>query len=559
MLMARVAIFSFIDFYPSKIYELLLLSFEYFQLILPTLLFNLSFQNQQETPSAKTIYNTIALLEPSSWIVFDQINTPAIIILSIITVMIISKLALFGYLHYISFHKLQGNPLLVKIWKHVFKLQGRFTYYFLTSFWVKALNVQKEDSNRALAVTGPFLIIIELVFSLFLNLKYYFILPTKSLLASKSNITETITLVQKFLLQIMMTYFSKDTLADLWIFAMVNILIDIARNMYYFRTFPIYKLQTLKYQASLLTITTSLNLSIIILALKKSVDSASVLILWGVISILAVKISCGYIEQTFWNLIMNPDIKAPGLLLHRICTIKELRKQLRFPLSKSKNNSWFLLACQTLTLNLEKIMKITSAAPFDIHSKDSTNQIFKQYLDKLQALNPKDHFIQVFKAQFYAKALNIYGEAIQISQQIQQHGYFSTHSLTASILLLTIQKIIKTDYQQNRKLDLWSYFYGKFFVEQIKTQMTQQALLQISICHEIKQEKPDLSQIFDKAQEFRALQNKITNKDFKNLPDSYLEPVLLYAGYHLLLNHSTRLCLLPKDLRTKTANLPKIL
>lgn len=240
------------------------------------------------------------------------------------------------------------------------------------------------------------------------------------------------------------------------------------------KTLPVYQLQALKFQANLLVIVFSLNITVLL----QNIDSTSLnnstgsfIIIWVIISLLTVKISSAYTTESFWDLTLNPNLKTSGFLIHRICAIKQLREVHKFIPKKSAKNSWPVLAHQTLITNLPKILNISisdSDCSFDFNTKDSMNQIFKSYLDKLQNQYPKDHFIQIFKAQFYAKNLNIYGEAIQICQKLRQ-GYFSTHSLTASILLLSIQKIIKTDFnplsakENSKKFFL---FWTNFFLDE---------------------------------------------------------------------------------------------
>jgi len=105
-----------------------------------------------------------------------------------------------------------------------------------------------------------------------------------------------------------------------------------------------------------------------------------------------------------------------------------------------------------------------------------------------------------------------------------------------------VEKTISSMHHNNESnLNLLEYMKNKSFVLKIQSEMLEQADLKIKVCNNILSDIANIGRIFNYAQEVDIYKENICNKiNLLNLlvPDSYIEPFLLAAGYYLILEYS---------------------
>ena len=555
-LRAKIGLVTLSKTYYSHLFEKLLLSLEYLQLFNPLLISTLSFQSPKESWLPKLLLLIAKLLNPGYWISFDDMDNLSITTLALVFAFIASKLVVFAFIAYKLARNCEVSPDLIKVWKIIFKLQTRITYFYITSFLVNALTVPnsqegqtKGNRSTAFTIVSFIALTLEFFFSLLLNLCYKYNLPTKSFLSAKDNKLEVITLLQKLILQIFMASLASDSRATVWVFATFNVLVDRLRLAYYFNQLPLYNFQALLWQWHLLLLVSSFNLSCFVLCIVKEVDENSsslvyLLIIWLILFLLGLKIIREYWYKAFWRVVADPTVTSPDLLIHRISAIKQLAYFGEKVTEWNKDYEWTLLLNETLNRNLSNIMKIdVTKGSLNTRSKASAMILFKNYLEKLLELYPKNPLIKLYAAKFLAKKFNIYGENVRMLKPLIKGPSRST-SVHAELILMEIQNQIKKYSQEKFKenqFDPFIYIEEHSQLAQLKVNMIKQANLQIKIYTELKKDSPDLSMILNSSQILKTWRDKITAQITsltKKTSESHLEPFLLSAQYHLILNHS---------------------
>jgi len=379
---AKLGILSLISHPDSVILDKILLLYEHLQLLCPILLVSLFFQNSNEASFSTTFLLTTRLSNPAHWISF---NNPAPFI-----IMIIFTLSKYFLLMLIKMIKEQSQGKLLVLWQWLFRTQGRVLYFLTTSFYLNMIltvdwtsgTPYKRKQNRVTMVIGLLGIILEFVLSLGLFICYHYLLPTKRFLASKSNIIETVNLVQKLVLQIIFASLNHISLSSLWIIIIISMAFDLFRNIYFFTSLPMYNFKALSYQATLLMIITSLKLACLTLLISRAIDSSTnnlrlLLSLWALISICLVKVARSLIHKRFLDLLLSPNITSPTLLIHRISAIKQLKKLTRAYHESNEKHSWTLLASRTVfsVSNIMKIFGLNDDEIPDVNTLDESSKI----------------------------------------------------------------------------------------------------------------------------------------------------------------------------------------
>ena len=470
------------------------------------------------------------------------------------------KLLLFGYIALVAKGRKSGSKILLQLWRYVFRVQGRVLYFFCSTFWVKAINVVqdtreeiKESEYYSVMIISCLMMALEFFFSLYLSIYYVHILPSKQLTSAKDNNVEIIDLVQKLVIQILAATLDFDKLSSLWIFACVNLAIDRIRNRHYFFPMPDYHFKTMFYKSPLLTIVASLNISCVISCIVRSIDTDSsslalVVIIWIILSILMIKSGHVYLKRRFWNLLLDPSLEGPNLLVHRISAVKELREMTKGLFEFNQNYDWTLLANNTINSRIKEIFKINEGlegGPLSINNKEGFNKILGRYLEKLMEMYPRDKFLRLYTAHFYIKNLKMIRAPIDILMKLRGNSGLRIN-LNTELLLMEIQNSLKEKYsklaeEKGNHLDLSKFIYEKTLYIQAKEKIISQADLQIKICYEAKKESPNLALIFNDSQRLtqrRTQTVKFIKKMLELMSDHHIEPLLLYARYYLVLNHS---------------------
>jgi len=161
--------------------EILLLIYEYAQLLSQGLLLYSSFFAQRKEKSfvETVVVYFFKLVNPSSLLEFEGSSTVAWTIIIMMLICTGLKYFLAIYVVCVAQWNLKGHQVLLSIWRWVLKVQGRFLYYFVTSFCTfTILNIQKEGSegvqkNKVLIIIMQSALMgIEFIFSFFMETKF---------------------------------------------------------------------------------------------------------------------------------------------------------------------------------------------------------------------------------------------------------------------------------------------------------------------------------------------------------------------------------------------------
>jgi len=548
----------------SQVSGIIALFIEYFQIISPVLLFSLAFQNSREEHLPTVLEYLAKSLHPAYWVETDTAKHSGVIIISVLFALFLFRVFLCLYMIYQAYLNKVSEGILPWLWRFLFKFHGRGIYSLFTTFWVNCIisirnrleNPKDYHHDKWLIPVGIIIILIEFCYYFMSHLRYTSMLPTKNFLSAKNNTIENFNLVQKFMIQIIfMTIISESSQSKLWVFTILNVILDICRVIYFFTTLPLYKFTALKYQASLMMLSSSLNFSCFILCIVKSVkenisSTRLLIITWTIVSILTIYLSIQGISILNHKIIFDPSIKSPSFLIHRVNAIKELKKKTKGYWKSGEKYDKHLLSNETLNANLKEILKLgpdfeieNAIGPLDINDKPTANQLFLHYLAKLALQHPKNRSIQLYSAYFNVKTLGLYNEAVRVGLSLKDDNFSNVH-LSVALLLLFIQYKLEKKYSGpllEDQLDLTDFATSQGLLANLKLQMIKQAQLQIEICEETIKDTPNLAHISIASQKFANCQKKtkkLCNYLMKTTPDHFLEPPVLCSGYYLTLNHS---------------------
>ncbi len=489
------------------------------------------------------------LLNPSFLISFKDCNRTIGSTLGVVFGVSLLKLALFGYIMWISSSKRseEGSPILIGLWKWVFRGQGRVLCFFITSFWIRSLLGMENEGFRLFGIGKlgciiifSILILVENTFSIILETQFCYRLPTKNFLSSKGFQMQLVTLTQKIVLQIIHVSFKTPSLACLLVFTSTNMVFCLLRSQIFYTTLPLYKIQALRYQSDLMNIVNSLSIACFFQTLLKAteysgIDSIFPIIFAIVLSVLSVKVSRGYINRLIQSLLLIKDFNSisysPDLLIHKMSLTKHLGKKLQMPGKKNPKFDWVCLITETKNHILKKEKEISH----------DHNEIFLDFLEKLSQRFTKNSLIKLHIAKICAKNPELYARAIKMSADIAKN-YWSQDYITFSFLLNKIEKSITQAFTtSDAQLDIFTYINSQVFLEELKNEVSQQTRLTIELCKNILQDVTDIGAIFDHAQEIHQYRMKIEKKmdNFsRKIPEHFMTPVKLWAEYQLVLNFS---------------------
>jgi len=540
-----------------------LLLLEFIQLTAQSLLLNpASYDNNANEPDPDYIQSLMyfaKLFLPGYWITFEDDSSPALIVLFIVFVVMMLKYLLFGYVLAIAYWGIRSHKLLLRIWGIIFKLQGRILCVFFTSFWANAIIACSKEGvnfsavgNTAIISLGLILMILEYTFSFFLQIKVCYSLPTKSFLSAKSNKVESLTLFQKVFLQILqMVLFKASWAVNTWTFVTINLVLSFFRDAEFYASLPLYNLHALKFQSILVMIVNSLNISSFFQALVETLgddepDMSFIIIVWVIVGILAVKLSTNSLNRMMERMAMSQFIQgSPMLRIHKVIVTKDLRKEWDGTNPAKGTNQEAYLVSKSVNVHASSALSLSpqfiKENEVDINSKESVHKMLLNYIEKLALKNPKNSFIKLYLAYFYAKKLNYFGLAIRLITELHQ-GASSRARLSASLLIYEIQNSIRKQYEQNDdKIDMLAYISSQAQLSTIKDAMLEQAELQIDFYKETISETPDLAKVYNISQEVKIHQSRVNKKmrEFlANSPEAFFEPIMLFSQYSIRLNHS---------------------
>jgi len=339
--------------------------------------------------------------------------------------------------------------------------------------------------------------------------------------------------------------------ANTWTFVTINLVLSFFRDAEFYATLPLYNQTALKFQSILLMLVNSLNISSFFQAFVETLgddepDMGFIMIVWVIVGILAIKLSHNWLNEKMAAMATSSLTQgSTKLLIHKVIVTKDLRKEWDGSNPAKGTNQESYLMCKSVNANAVKALSLNSnfaeENEIDINDKDSMHKMLLNYIEKLLIKYPKDSFIKLYLAYFYAKKLNCFGVALRLITELQQLPTSRIH-LSASILINEIQNSIRAQYKLNDdKIDMLTYINSQAQLAELKDAMLEQAELQVNFYKETIGESPDLSKIYDLSQQVKKHQSKIQKrvKEFlATSPEVFFEPIMLFSQYFFKLNHA---------------------
>ena len=558
----RVAIISLHNNVQHAFFEGIILVFEYLQLfsqalLLRSILYNTPIAN--ENLLFKIIVYAAKLINPSYLLPFDSNDSVTTAVLFAILGFMVFKFLFLGYILYLAFFNIKGSKQLVGVWRIFFKAQGRVMYYFISSFWLRTIQLVSDDNFTMLGIGKSaiisfcaVLIVLEFALSLIPKIICCYILPTKSFLAARDNHLEVASLSQKFLIQILQIALPFSSTVGDWTLTTFNLVLSISKAIHFYRTLPLYNFTALKLQAYLLMLVNSLNVSSILQLIVNSAgyktsDIRFLLTLTIILALLSFKIGQIFLNYTVIRLVTSPMYALPGLIIQKVSAIRQLKKVKKLGLEINGVSDMSYLITQTIHADIKTILGVdvkeeeAKSLPTNLYSKGDANKIFQHFLENLGSKLQKSPLIKVYMAYVYAKKLKLYGKAMKLIAELQKDGP-SLITLNALLLLYDIQIIIRNENRQSENsIDLSRFVKTQALAAQLKQRMIDQAKLQAGICQEMTTDAPNLHKIFHDSQIVfvakQDIEGKI-NQILNIIPEYFLKPLLVCSHYHLTLNYS---------------------
>ena len=532
-----------------RFWEKMILTFEYLQLLSQGILLNVEIHKGPMLDGDAFFDGVVyaaKLVNPSQLLSFSAENTSTKTVLLIILLLTAIKYAILIYIYLMMASKKRLPNILMTLMRWVFKAQGRVTYFFVSSFWLNLALAAQSGANvlfswgkASVMAFSIFLMTLEFSFSVVVQAHSSYILPTKSFLAAKDNNAEILTFSQKLLIQILQIIFgNKNQMARNWICTVLNILLSLLRKFYFMTALPLYKIKPLLIQASLIWIVFALHLSCFfqLVANTENVDTRFIVITWIILSILAAKVSYSFLQRKIFKLVTTSLSTSSVMLVHKINAISQLRKAVHKPSQYNGDYAWSYLMSKTITTHMGRNFCLASGS-----ITENISDLFNDYLEKLLAKFPKNDYVKLYAAYFYAKKLKAYGQATRLIADLKSTSRFRI-KMSCSILAHKIQMIMRAQYAKSEDhLDLYGFIKSQEYIVRLKEMMVQQARLQSEICEELRHEEPNLSKIYDNsisADKYRQSIQREIKKFNSKVPECNFEPISIFAQYQLRVNHS---------------------
>ena len=547
-------------------FEKILLSLEYIQLFSLTILihpsvYEVSNTTIQDSYIFEVVAYTVKLANPSYLLSFTHNDVTTNAVLGIILGYMLFKHILLCYVMYVSWFNKTPNPLLKTIWRWIFKLQGRIACCFITSFWVRTIVMTSNDTfsihgigNRALITISAVLIIIEYTISFLLETQLCNFMPTKQYLAGKNFEVQIITLLQKFVIQIIQLFAYKHLSASIWVFIILNLILSLIRGFRFFATLPVYHFKTLLHQGGLVVIALSLHVVYFFQQILKEADYLDktnfrfLITSWILIGILSCKLSRITLKQIYIQLLTSSSghKRNPNLLLHKVFATKYIISNTKVPTDNTDKTDIKHLLGVTQSLNLPRIFNLQSqkiSHNLLVEKREETDLIILEYLKNLASQFPKNPLLQLNLAYQKYKSPQFHSNIIKITSKLNE-SLLSPYYMSSALLLcdLEIKNLTQlSNLEEKNYLDLINYMDNQIAMQDLRDHILKQIRLRTQICDHIVGEKANLETIYQNAQTVhrsKTLIQKKVNSFLKQAPEYYLHPYLVFAEYCLYLCYS---------------------
>jgi len=388
-----------------------ILALEYIQLISQALtLYPALYDNPEGSKSAlvfQILINLIKFVTPTSVLSLEDSSSAARNRMLTIMVLTVGKFLVYFYVMMALIFKWKKNRYMIQIFQWLLRVQTRILYFFISSFWISILILHKEESKIDFNVLQMgrfgynlvciFMVVLEFLISLLPKLFYHYMLPSKDFLASKDNYTETITLIQKFVIQIIQIAVPFNSIAARWVLTVVNLIIPLIRNVHYFTTLPFYKIEALFFHSKVLMIAASFNIAgFFQLWLRyeepDSYNIEFVVVTGIIISLLCIKLLNQALNQILIFAVTSHGVAAKfsPLLLHKAALINqllELKKQA------------YSYGISLLLANIEKQQNENNDDQ-QLNAKEGWKTFVLSYMEDLERKSPENNVMKLHLA-FY--------------------------------------------------------------------------------------------------------------------------------------------------------------
>ena len=335
----------------------------------------------------------------------------------------------------------------------------------------------------------------------------------------------------------------------LWIFIFINVLISSLRDWHLLSTFPYYKTKALVCQAYLQVTLSSLNFAfaaVTVCSYRGSTSIDSVVILWVILIIIAGKVAVNLVNRSILSLLTGSEAAHPEFMIQKIFILKELRKRNKLPDQFSSRYDWIYLLNTTIAQDLGTMFNIDQNHPLiiksDMTDKKDMNRLFIAYLEALARRFPKSDHIKLLIAYFYARKLKCYGSSLRALNELQKNQHSKNTILNTLSLINDIERSTEAYYNSDSGINIGQYIRNLEAMSYLKINMMEQAKTQITLYQEMLKSSPDLIEISKHTHKILKSKECI-KQDIKKMLEtisdtSYLEPYLVCANYHLIVNHS---------------------
>ena len=567
----------------SRLTNKLVVLFEYLQLLSQAILLDPRIYNFTETAFAdrdllfKVAVYFCKLVNPAYLLDFTPENNGLVIrILVLIICFMVFRYLIFAKIVMSSHRNSEENRIVLLIWRCLFKLQGRVTCYLITSFWMRTILTISDHSFSINGIaSGPiiglasFLFATEYLFSFFLETQFFDFLPNENFFfAGKTYKVQIITLSQKLILQVIQIVFRDYPTANSWVFRITSLGFCIIRDSKFFKRLPFYNIKALFYQGCLLGPVTVLNILCFLQVCLSSGDYFSkqdeihFLVIGGILfSLLAAKIYHSWLEYLIVRLATQKSKNEAEMISNKFNVRAYLGKQAYLPGKKTKEYEWgYLLKC-TQKMNMKNIYSLDdqelNRLKLNINNPSMLNKLSVKYLEKITNRHPNKLFLKLYLASLCAQDSDLYAQGIKILAELSKNPW-SKYYLSSAFLLHQIQTAIVQDSNTSGlNLDLYTFIKSRISVEEVAMKMSQQAESKIKVCQEMLQDSCEIAKIHESAQSISKFKQEIQreiNQILKNAPEYYIQPLLLFAEYSLVLNYSPKECKKFQNLYTKRYN-----
>jgi len=363
-LRGRIAVLTYQNLSHSHIADKIMIFIEHLQSSLLFLISNNRIFTARNTASVNIVtlvYSALSSMNPASYVSLDKEHTEAALITVFISfALLLFRMSIFGYIVMIAWKRKSPSKNIQLIWQWIFKLQPRVLYFGFGAIWsnmVEGTVYQRLDltqgANTFLKFFSITMFVLEFSFSLALQTQFTCILPNKSFLSSKNNITQILTLLQKFLNQLIRRAFYFAPQALIWAANLIILALSVIRLLCYFYYLPFYKIGCLFYEMYFIVIVFALNIACLLQVIfgDNTIDMNLLIGIWFILSGLLLKISVAYLKNKLEKMALLNKKGPPEVLIHKVIAAKYFFKEEKSA-DQSRDDGWKYLVKVSLCENI---------------------------------------------------------------------------------------------------------------------------------------------------------------------------------------------------------------